>query len=90
MKRQSSVSDWSAVKSGLAERVRAVRQDLFGVHGGPVLAAQLGLPFRTWYNYEMGCTIPAQVMLLFIEVTHAQPHWLLTGEGPVYNSSHAV
>ena len=33
-------------------------------------------------NYEAGCTIPAPVILQFIELTGAHPHWLLTGEGP--------
>lgn len=81
MERQLPPPDWIAVKSALAERIREVRHDLYGAHGGPLLAEALRLPFRTWMNYEMGCTIPAQVILRFIEVTRAHPHWLLTGEG---------
>ena len=77
-------SDWLSVKTALAERVQAIRIDTFGVHGGPLLAEELRLPFRTWMNYETGCTIPAQVILRFIEVTRANPHWLLTGEGDRY------
>ena len=76
--------EWHAVKLALASRVREIREDLFGEHGGPLLASALRLPFRTWYNYESGGTIPAQVMLRFIETTHAHPHWLLTGEGEKY------
>lgn len=76
--------DWPAVKTALAERVREVREDLYGVHGGPMLAESLRLPFRTWVNYEGGCTIPAEVILRFIESTGADPHWLLTGEGEKY------
>ena len=41
----------------------------------------LGIPFRTWHNYEIGCTIPAHTILRLIEVTGAHPHWLLTGKG---------
>lgn len=76
--------DWPAVKNALAERVREVREDLYGTHGGPLLAESLRLPFRTWLNFEAGCTIPAEVILRFIEITDADPHWLLTGEGEKY------
>ena len=77
-------SDWQSIKLGLASRVRTVREELFGEHGGPLLAQEVGVPFRTWINYEEGCTIPAQAILRFIEVTNADPHWLLTGEGDPY------
>ena len=65
----------------LAGRVREIRGRLFGEQGGPRLAEALGLPDRTWRNYEAGVTIPAPVILRFIEVCGASPHWLLTGEG---------
>lgn len=81
MDRSIPQQDWVQLKSALADRVRQVRLDLYGVHGGPLLASKLGLPFRTWMNYEAGCTIPAQVILKFIEVTRSDPHWLLSGEG---------
>ena len=74
-------SDWQTLKMGLAERVREIRIDLYGRNGGPVLAEALEVPFRTLHNYENGCTIPAQTILRFIEVTGAHPHWLLTGRG---------
>jgi hypothetical protein len=76
--------DWQAVKCDLASRVREIREELFGEHGGPLLAEGLRIPFRTWLNYETGCTIPAQIILRFIELTEAHPHWLLTGEGGKY------
>lgn len=86
MSEPSSRSDWLVIKSDLARRVREVREDLFGEHGGPLLAEALGLPFRTWFHYETGCTIPAQTILRFIEVTEASPHWLLSGEGEKYQA----
>lgn len=89
MESSSPSPEWQAVKSSLAHRVREVRLDLFGEHGGPMLARTLRLPFRTWHNYESGCTIPAQVILRFIEVTDAHPHWLLTGEGAKYRATEA-
>jgi hypothetical protein len=76
--------NWQTVKSALATRVRVIREDLYGLHGGPCLAEGLRVPFRTWVEYESGETIPALIILRFIEVTSANPHWLLTGEGNRY------
>jgi hypothetical protein len=90
MERNGPGPDWTSVKNALAERVREVRQDLYGDHGGPLLAEALHLPFRTWMNYEAGVTIPAQVILRFIEVTRAHHHWLLTGTGPRYLESETI
>lgn len=69
------------VKASISRRLRDVRQELFGEHGGPELARCLNLPARTWYNYETGVTVPAEVLLSFIDQTAANPIWLLTGEG---------
>ena len=71
-------------RTALARRVREIREELFGENGAPLLAATLDLPLRTWTHYENGCMIPANVILRFIEVTAASPHWLLTGEGDRY------
>jgi hypothetical protein len=79
-------SNWQTIKLELADRVRTIRVQSFGVNGGPLLAEKIGVPFRTWANYEEGCTIPAQVILRFIEVTDAAPHWLLTGDGQIYRT----
>jgi SOS-response transcriptional repressor LexA len=72
------------VKAQISARLREVRQELFGEHGGPELARRLGLPARTWYNYETGVTVPAEVLLSFIDQTSINPLWLLAGEGPKY------
>jgi Peptidase S24-like len=70
------------VKAQVSNRLRDVRAELFGEHGGPELARRLNLPARTWYNYETGVTVPAEVLLGFIDQTGANPLWLLTGQGP--------
>jgi hypothetical protein len=75
------------VKASLSRRLREIRQEQFGEHGGPELARRLNLPARTWYNYETGVTVPAEVLLAFIEQTGASPTWLLNGEGPKYRAS---
>jgi len=69
------------VKASISRRLREVRQELFGEHGGPELARRLNLPARTWYNYETGVTVPAEVLLSFIDQTGANPIWLLSGQG---------
>ncbi len=71
----------------LSRRLREIRQEIFGEHGGPELARRLNLPARTWYNYETGVTVPAEVLLSFIEQTSANPTWLLNGEGAKYRRS---
>jgi hypothetical protein len=72
------------LKSLISHRLREIRQELFGEHGGPELARRLNLPARTWYNYETGVTVPAEVLLAFIDQTGVNPVWLLSGEGPRY------
>ncbi len=75
------------VKASLSRRLREIRQEIFGEHGGPEVARRLGLPARLWYNYETGVTVPAEVLLEFIRQTGANPEWLLSGEGPRFRQS---
>lgn len=84
MARKKTSSLRVSVKAQIAGRLREIRQELFGEHGGPELARRLNLPARTWYNYETGVTVPAEVLLTFIDQTGANPEWLLTGEGQKY------
>lgn len=53
------------------------------------MARRLGLPVRTWYNYEAGVTVPAEVLLRFVELTSVEPTWLLHGKGPKYRATPA-
>jgi SOS-response transcriptional repressor LexA len=77
----------SNVKAQISVRLRQIRLELFGEHGGPELARRLDLPARTWYNYETGVTVPAEVMLNFIDQTGIHPAWLLTGDGEIFRDS---
>jgi hypothetical protein len=74
----------SQTKSLLARRLREVREDRFGKHGVPELARHLGVPDRTWLNYESGVTIPGEVLLRFVEAAGVDAHWLSSGTGPKY------
>lgn len=58
--------------------------ELFGESGARELAKRMGVPERTWLHYESGVTFPAELMLLFLEVTSVEPRWLLHGRGPQY------
>jgi hypothetical protein len=71
------------IRAALAGRIREVRQERFGEEVEP-LAGKLGIPAGTWWNYEAGVTMPAEILLAFIEATGVRPHWLLTGEGERY------
>jgi hypothetical protein len=82
--RKKTAKNLRTVKESLSRRLREIRQELFGKHGGPELARRLGLPARTWYNYETGGTVPAEVLLRFIELTGVNPRWLAHGVGPKY------
>jgi hypothetical protein len=68
----------------LARRIRRVKEEKYGVDGGPMLARDMGIPYQAWLNYEEGVTIPAHIILRFIEVTRVDPVWLLRGTGRRY------
>lgn len=84
MARRKTLPESARSKYALAQRLTSLRQELFGDRGGPELARRLGLPIRTWYNYEAGVTVPAEVVLRLIELTAIEPNWLLHGVGPKY------
>ena len=84
MARKKTSTIRATVKAKVSARLKIVRLELFGEHGGPELARRLGLPARTWYNYETGVTVPAEILLSFIEQTGANPVWLLGGDGSKY------
>ena len=68
-------------QTGLAERLREIRQELCGEQGPQFLADALKVPVKTWLNYESGVTAPALVVLKLIDIARVNPHWLLTGLG---------
>jgi Peptidase S24-like len=86
MARRKTLPDSVRAKYALAERLTALRAELFGERGGPELSRQLNLPVRTWYNYESGVTVPAEVILKIIELTSVEPMWLLHGKGPKFRA----
>lgn len=86
MARRKNPPEAVRTKCDLAERLRVIRTELYGERGGPEVARRLSLPIRTWYNYESGVTVPAEVLLKFIELTSVEPQWLLRGSGSRYRA----
>jgi hypothetical protein len=87
MARKKTPRETERAKADLAARLKEVRADRFGEDGAAALARALGVPSRTWYNYERGVTVPAEVLLRFIELTGAEPAWLLHGQGEKYRGA---
>src|SRR5260370_1379719 len=86
MARRKTLPESVRAKYALAERLSSLRAELYGDRGGPELARQLNLPVRTWYNYESGVTVPAEVILKIVELTSVEPIWLLHGKGPKFRT----
>jgi hypothetical protein len=71
-------------RSKLGPRLRRIRTELYGERGIRAMAKALDVPAQTWLNYESGVQLPAHLLLRFIEVTDANPLWLLRGQGDRY------
>jgi hypothetical protein len=81
MARKKNRPEQAEMRMLIGQRLRQIRVELYGTHGGSKLAANLGIPPRTWYNYEIGVTVPADVILQFLQITSVNPSWLLHGQG---------
>ncbi len=90
MARRKTLPESVRAKLALAERLAGLRSELYGERGGPEMARRLGIPVRTWYNYEAGVTVPAEVILKIIELTSIEPGWLLHGKGSKYRQSQGM
>jgi hypothetical protein len=81
-----AVRQTNPVQSSVCKRLKEIRKGLFGVHGGPELARQLGVSASAWAGYEVGGNMPDAVAKAFLAVTGCSPIWLLTGEGPQFQN----
>jgi hypothetical protein len=76
--------------SSLPERLRAIRIDLFGEFGRPALAELLRISDRRLERFETGSPIPAEIILILMEVTGANPRWLQSGAGERYRRREGI
>ena len=60
-------------------RLVQARVESYGEGGIPRLAQDLGIPARTWENYEVGVSIPGSILLEFLCLTRVDPRWLAWG-----------
>ena len=72
------------VHKKLADRLREIREDLYGEHGAQFMADALAITVETWLNYEAGVVLPAHVALELVVAAGVNPRWLLTGRGEKY------
>jgi hypothetical protein len=69
----------------LGNRLREIREDLYGTFGAELLAKALDIPTRTWLNYEAGVVVPALIVLRLQVLSGVSAQWLLDGEGEKYD-----
>lgn len=78
-----NAAKWKA----FGNRLRMIREDLYGEKGSHHLAKALNIPHHTWLNYESGTVVPADVVLQLQVLYGVNAGWLLTGEGEKYDRS---
>jgi hypothetical protein len=84
------VNDSDVPLATLGDRLRQVRVERFGPDGVDALAQRIGVAPQTWRNYEaIGGLIPAAHLQRFVELTGADPVWLINGRGPKYRRTAA-
>jgi transcriptional regulator with XRE-family HTH domain len=76
--------------TGLARRLRQVRLDCYGENGAPELALALGIPTRTWLNFERGVAPPAAVLLRLMALTGVEAAWLAAGRGAQFRAASGI
>jgi hypothetical protein len=86
MARKKTAPERAHARNLVAERLKEIRVEIYGERGGPEIARRLKIPGRTWRNYEVGVTVPAEVILRFIDLTSVEPTWLLFGRGEKYRN----
>lgn len=80
-------ADSVGARDKLGERLCAVRTERYGSDGVDALARQLGIAPQVWRNIEqIGGLITGAQLLAFVELTGANPVWLLRGEGTKYRA----
>jgi hypothetical protein len=86
MARKKITANKALARKLLGDRLKEIRVELYGEHGGNQVARLLKIPVATWHNYETGVVVPAEVILRFIDATSVDPRWLLFGLGEKYRT----
>lgn len=78
----SDVSDATPCGESICDRLKAVRESLFGPRGRAAFARALDLSPTTYIYYEKGRTPPPEVLARAAELAAIRLEWLVTGDGP--------
>jgi hypothetical protein len=89
MARHKTAAELVRARLALAKRLVVLRSEVYGDRGAPEVARLIGIPLRTWYNYEKGVTVPAEIILKIIEVTSVEAQWLIDRKGPRFRDTRA-
>jgi hypothetical protein len=73
------------LRASLAARIQEARAARCG-EDTAAIAEAVGVPEATWRNYESGVSIPGEYLLRFIVTAGVRPSWLLTGDGPIFQT----
>jgi transcriptional regulator with XRE-family HTH domain len=69
------------IKMTLADRLKCVREDLN--KSQKEIAAQIGISFRSWQDYELGKNVPGSAVITELVKLGYNSNWILTGEGSI-------
>jgi phage repressor protein C with HTH and peptisase S24 domain len=76
------MNDIRASNSGICERLKAVREKVFGPRGRATFAKSLGLSPSTYNYYEKNRVPPPEALARAAQVAGVRLEWLITGQGP--------
>jgi transcriptional regulator with XRE-family HTH domain len=71
-------------RAEIGGRLRMLRKGF--KKSGPEFAREIGIPPRSWQNYESGVQPPMDVVLMLIIRFGVSPWWLLTGARPIFST----
>jgi len=69
------------IQMTLAGRLKYVREDLN--KSQKEIAAQIGISFRSWQDYELGKNVPGSAVITELIKLGYNSNWILSGEGPI-------
>lgn len=91
MKRPRSHAEISpetkALRQAIGRRLAVLREQRHGPRGRSAMAEDLDVTAKNWWNWERGRAMPGEVLLRLLELTGAEPLWVLHGGGPRYRGA---
>ena len=77
-----------ALRRGIADRLSAVQDAIYGTQSCPQMARSLGISYRTWAAYMAQRRPPDGATILLVIITHGVAwEYLLHGTGPMFEAA---